>query len=136
MSKYLLIIFILFGCGKFNYSPYISNTANTNHNYHALKRIAARDGLFTSNFKVAVISDTHDYYNELHKTIKYINARKDEYAFVIITGDMTNIGLLSEFETAKKFYDYLEVPYIVTIGNHDLLTNGGEIFDQMFGEDT
>lgn len=123
-------------CGKFTLSPYISDTSNDKHNSKALSRILKLEDSTSSDFKIAVFSDTHDYYNELKDNIDYVNDHSDEYAFVIITGDITNIGLLSEFETVKDFLDDLKIPYLVTIGNHDLLTNGEEIFSQMFGKTT
>jgi predicted phosphodiesterase len=136
MFKFFIIILLLNGCGKFNYSPYISNTKDVHHNSKGVSDIAARSGEFSNTYKIALLSDSHDYYKELRKNIEFINKNKSVYAFVIITGDMTNIGLLSEYETAKKYYDMLDVPYVVTVGNHDLLTNGESIFEQMFGEDT
>ena len=136
MSKYLLSLFFILGCGKFNYSPYISKTDNVNHNKKSLLKIESRAASFGSDYKVALISDTHDYYEELKQIVKYINRHKSEYAFVIVTGDITNIGLLREFEVAKEYLDDLDVPYVITIGNHDLLTNGGDIFSNMFGSHT
>jgi len=139
MTKLLVHLFttlLLLSCGKFNLSPYISKTNKLNLNHVQLERIAQRESLFGSSFKVAVISDTHDFYSDLKKIIKHINQNAHEYAFVLVNGDLTNIGLLSEFETAKKFLDKLTIPYVTTIGNHDLLTNGGVIFKQMFGADS
>lgn len=131
-----LILFSITSCGEFNYSPYISKTSNVKHNDNALAYIAERESKFSNSFKVAIFSDTHDYYEELDEIIAYINAHQDEYAFAIVMGDITNIGLLKEFKTARKFLSKLKIPYITTIGNHDLLTNGGYIYEQLFGKET
>ena len=138
MGRFFLLCICLLcvECGDFTLSPYISDAPNYKHNSHDLKKIQDIEASTNSSFKIAVFSDTHDYYDELKDNIKYINSHKDEYAFVIVTGDITNIGLLSEFETFKDLMDELDIPYILTIGNHDLLTNGGEIFSQMFGKTT
>ncbi|MEW5760369.1 MAG: metallophosphoesterase [Candidatus Thermoplasmatota archaeon] len=45
---------------------------------------------------------------------------KHKIKFVIVPGDLTNKGERSEFEKAKEILDELDVPYIPTIGNHDM----------------
>jgi len=131
----LFFILILFNsCGEFNYSPYTTNIKDKNLNDKNLISLNQRNTLFASTFKIAVISDTHDYYKELEKQIKYINLHQDEYAFVIHTGDSTNLGLLMEWEMFYSFLSKLKIPFIVAIGNHDMLTNGENIFKQYFGD--
>lgn len=136
MQKYIVLLLLLItSCGKFNYSPYMSNTKNLNHNANALIEISNRASQFTNSYKIAIIADTHDYYKELDEAVDHINDKKNEYAFVVVLGDLTNIGLISEFETNKKFLDRLQLPYVTIIGNHDLLTNGASIYQQMYGKD-
>lgn len=136
MFKYFLIIYLVISCGKFTISPYSIKIADQHLNKNGLDAIALREASFSNSFKVALISDSHDYYSELDELIDYINLKKSEYAFVIITGDITNIGLLSEFEMAVKLYKKLEIPFVMAVGNHDLLTNGKILFEKFFGIDT
>lgn len=128
-----LVLLLAISCGKFTVSPYVSNTPNSKLNKNQLSTIKESDTGADSSFKIAVLSDTHNYYKELEEQIDYINKHKNEYAFVLIGGDLTNLGLLREFETTKKLLQRLKLPYISAVGNHDLLSNGGRIFDQMFG---
>jgi predicted phosphodiesterase len=79
-------------------------------------------GVFVQNFK-----------NELEKQVKYINNNKDDFAFVLHAGDATNLGLQIEWDLFYKQMKELKVPYIMVIGNHDLLTNGLQIYKKMFG---
>lgn len=136
--KFCFILFILFfvSCGKFNLSPYLSKVNRQHLNRDNLLKISQREAQFTNNFKVALLSDTHDYYDELDELIDHINSKKEEYAFVIVSGDITNIGLLDEFLISIKILKSLEIPFIVAVGNHDLLTNGRELYEQLFGTDT
>lgn len=127
--------FGLTSCGKLVYSPYTTLVKDYQINTASLNKLDARASDFGTNFKVAVLSDTHDYYSELKQQIKYINDRKDEIAFVLHTGDATNLGILVEWETFQSFIEELEVPFIMVIGNHDMLTYGTEIYNQMFGHD-
>lgn len=140
MSRSLLaLVAVLFAgilsnsCGKFTLSPYLADTPNSFLNKKQVRSIEsiAYDG--SNSFKVAVISDTHNYYDDLADQIDYINDRREEFSFVIIGGDLTNLGLLREFETTKKLLQSLELPYVSAVGNHDLLSNGPAVFSQMFG---
>jgi predicted phosphodiesterase len=85
-------------------------------------------------FKFAAFGDTHTDYDNLQLTIDAINAR-DDIEFVLIAGDMTNDGLLQEFEWAHEQYDRLDVPFLTVIGNHDALGHGPEIYAEMYGPD-
>mgnify|MGYP000518901017 CR=1 FL=1 len=134
MSKWIYFIFIccFFACGKFVHSPYASKVSSKKLNSKGLKKIAAIEASHSDNFKVAVISDTHDYYSDLDKQVKYINDRKNEIAFVLHTGDSTNLGLQVEFDMFLEFIDKLKVPFVMVIGNHDMLTNGVDIYKKYF----
>jgi 3',5'-cyclic AMP phosphodiesterase CpdA len=83
-------------------------------------------------FKFAAFGDTHSDYDNLRRTVAAINAR-DDIEFVLITGDMTNLGLLQEFEWSNDAYEELDVPYLTVIGNHDALGQGQEIYREMYG---
>lgn len=134
----LLILLTFIACGKLEYSPYQVEVDNFNSNKVNLNKILnLRNNLGKSyNYKVAVISDTHDYYDGLDKQIDYINANSLQYDFVIVTGDLSNVGLVSELTLSKDKLDRLKIPYLTTSGNHDLLIDGEKIFFRIFGNDT
>lgn len=131
LPRLILLIFLFSSC-KFSSSPYVAETPNIRRNEVALGRIKQSEQPFGEDFKVAVLSDTHNYYQELNEAIDLIN-RTGPYAFVVITGDITNYGVLSEFEESLRFFNKLESPFLVLIGNHDILGNGDIIFKRMFG---
>lgn len=135
MFRLLVFTFFLFSCGKLNYSPYTAEVSDRKLNERNLDYIADRSSVFGNDFKVAVLSDTHDYYKNLEKQIQYINDNKDEIAFVIHTGDATNLGLLPEWEMYLDEMGKLEIPYVMVIGNHDLLSNGKSLYKKLFGND-
>lgn len=58
----------------------------------------------------------------LRKSVNWINenAAKNDIQFVLVTGDITDSGEKSEFDKAKEILDALKVPYVPTIGNHDI----------------
>ncbi len=65
--------------------------------------------------------------------IKHIN-KNDSIKFVIQVGDITNEGLYKEYELFHTRMKEINKPYLTVIGNHDYLSNGKEIYTQMFGE--
>lgn len=58
----------------------------------------------------------------LRSSVNWINANYIEKGirFVIVSGDITDSAEKSEFFKAKEILDDLEIPYIPSIGNHDV----------------
>lgn len=94
------------------------------------------------SFRFVHISDTHigspngAAEEDLMRTVRDINAMND-VAFVIITGDITELGTDKELELAKKLLDSLRVKYYIIPGNHDSgwSESGGVSFTRIFGYD-
>lgn len=139
MKQYVGIIlcfFISVGCGKFTYSYYLNNPKKLLLNKNGVHRIVHQivpQRISGDSFKIAVTADTHDYYNKLDVLIDTLNKKSHEYAFLVIAGDITNMGLLAEFELVIKFLSRLKIPWISTIGNHDLLNFGQVNYSLLFG---
>ncbi|MGB8193632.1 MAG: PQQ-binding-like beta-propeller repeat protein [Chitinophagaceae bacterium] len=93
-------------------------------------------------FRFAFISDTHIgspnglAEEDLRRTVKDINEMND-VAFVVITGDITELGTPAELKMAKQILDSLKIPYYIIPGNHDTgwSESGGFGFIQTFGND-
>lgn len=128
-----IFFFILISACEFKLSPYVASVPKQQKNATALQRIKSSEAAASSDFKVAFLSDTHNYYERLGDAIEKINAN-GPYAFVIITGDITNFGLQEEFETSVQVFNGLSFPYLVVVGNHDLLSNGKTVYERLFGE--
>jgi predicted MPP superfamily phosphohydrolase len=93
-------------------------------------------------FRFAFISDTHIgspnglAEEDLRRTVRDINAMND-IAFVVITGDITELGTNEELRMAKQILDSLDIPYYIIPGNHDTgwSESGGYGFIKTFGSD-
>ncbi|OSZ76918.1 metallophosphoesterase [Chitinophagaceae bacterium IBVUCB2] len=93
-------------------------------------------------FRFAFISDTHigspngAAEEDLRRTVKDINAM-DDIAFVVLTGDITELGTNEEIKLAKQILDSLDVPWHIIPGNHDTgwSESGGVMFSTVFGYD-
>ena len=129
------ITIIFMACDKiFEFSPYESgvNTAfenTTNKNLQLIKDIR----LNSDTFSFAFVTDNHYHYDNLRTVIDDIN-KKDDILFVLFGGDITEQGLLKEYKFFYNTVKNLNKPYLTVIGNHDYLSNGEVIYEQMFGE--
>ncbi|MFL5773757.1 MAG: PQQ-binding-like beta-propeller repeat protein [Flavisolibacter sp.] len=96
----------------------------------------------THPFRFAFISDTHigspngGAEEDLRRTVADINSLKD-ISFVVITGDITELGMTRELTLAKRILDSLHVKYYIIPGNHDTgwSESGGLAFTKIFGSD-
>jgi 3',5'-cyclic AMP phosphodiesterase CpdA len=76
------------------------------------------------SFRFAFVTDTHigspngAAEEDLRRTVQDINEQKD-LAFVLLTGDITELGTQEELLLAKKILDSLKIPWYIIPGNHD-----------------
>ncbi|MBQ2132647.1 MAG: metallophosphoesterase, partial [Bacteroidales bacterium] len=89
-------------------------------------------------FSFAWISDNHlgsfaYAEDDLRQAIEEINAI-DSLDFVILTGDLTEFGVTSEFALLRQMMDSLQKPYYMVDGNHDVnwSENGTTTFENYF----
>jgi len=93
---------------------------------------------FSQSFKFAFLSDTHigvaNADEDLRRSVADINA-DTSLKFVIITGDITDLGTDDEMWLAKSVLSKLKVPLYIQTGNHDgnWSPGGGRIFNKTFG---
>jgi len=85
--------------------------------------------------KIVQLSDIHvgsQFQEEVfEKVIDEVNSLKPDV--VVITGDLTNEGLVSEYEKCKDLVSKLDVEKIIAIsGNHDYRNTGYLIFKKFF----
>ena len=85
-----------------------------------------------NSFSFIVISDSQRSYDELNDFVKKANSN-GEISFVVLNGDITDFGLQTEYLWITQRMQKLSFPFIVVIGNHDMMGNGREIYRQMFG---
>lgn len=96
----------------------------------------------TKPFRFAFISDTHigspdgKAEQDLSRTVADLNSMND-IAFVVITGDITELGTDQQIFLAKQILDSLQIKYYIIPGNHDAgwSESGGLTFTKTFGSD-
>jgi 3',5'-cyclic-AMP phosphodiesterase len=118
------------GAGCIRSTPFQSDPSVTGVTAKNLAKLSKQTP--GQRFKFAAFGDTHTDYDNLQVTVNAINAR-DDIELALIVGDMTNLGLLQEFEWAYEVYDRLDVPWLTVMGNHDALGHGAGIYREMYG---
>ncbi|MCE3283579.1 MAG: metallophosphoesterase [Chitinophagaceae bacterium] len=93
-------------------------------------------------FRFAFLSDTHigspngSSEEDLRRAVADINGMTG-LDFVVLTGDITELGTNNELKRAKQLLDSLRIPYYIIPGNHDTgwSETGGAGFSNTFGSD-
>lgn len=127
----LLIIALLMGSCQ--YSPWETNIDCGDYYLGNLERLAQIEADTSGQlaFGVALLTDFHNDLSSIKTAVERINQR-DDVAFALVLGDMTDKGLAMEFEWACKALAALDVPRFYVIGNHDSISFGKEIFSEYF----
>ena len=95
-------------------------------------------------FNFVQISDSHigfhrpenpDVAGTLKKTVDRINGLKTQPAFVVHTGDVTQLSKPSQFGTAKDILSALKAPVITLPGEHDVIGGPKEFFSAFSRKD-
>ena len=127
-------VFVLFlqSCDSFEYSPNQVYNKSTKVGLNA-KNLELLNSLPQDDtITIAFVGDSQRFYDELDLFIDTVNniAAVD---FVLLAGDISDFGLLTEFELISEMLEKLEKPYIGVVGNHDGVARGEEVFERMFG---
>ena len=128
----ILMAVFLGACDWVEYHPYdVRISGATDMNGKNVPRIeAACAGKDTVRF--VLMGDSQRYYDETEDFVDHLNARND-VDFVIHGGDVSDFGLTKEFMWVRDIMNKLRVPYVTLLGNHDVLGNGLDAFEEIYG---
>lgn len=132
LSCFLIAIALLFSCNSDEYSPNQVFNRRTATETNAKQIALLPQKAVGTPIRIAFSGDTQRSYKESELFVELINQRND-IDFVILNGDISDFGLLLEFDGIYDIYAKLKVPFISVIGNHDLVANGRAVYTRMFG---
>ena len=132
----LFLCILLSACDLIDYHPYdgrltISERDINGHNIPLIEA-ATKD---KDTIRFVLMGDTQRSYDETEDFVKHINTKKDSIDFIIHGGDYTEFGMKKEYEWAVDILSKLDIPYVGLIGNHDVIGNGEQVFNKLFGRE-
>lgn len=128
----MLMHLLLSSCENFNYSHYqFSNDGGYNNLNN--KNILDIEETVSDTTILALIGDSQRFYHSTSNVIDKINNVKN-IDFVIHSGDLVDFGIQKEYIWMHQLLLNLNYPYIAVVGNHDLIGNGGYIYQHMYGK--
>ena len=133
----LLLVFN--SCELVEYSPYQVKLPDSEQdlNRQNAEKIEALGLKPTDTLRIALISDTQRFYDETEDFVKAINNLTEQKGkrvhFVLHGGDISDFGLLEEFQWQHRIMKKLKMPYLAVIGNHDCVANGKKVYTHMYG---
>ncbi|MCC9137844.1 metallophosphoesterase family protein [Pontibacter silvestris] len=135
MAFFLLVLLALQACDKFEYSPYEVRLDKNERdvNNRSIERIKALNISPSDTLRFVLTADVQGFYSDDDDLVDALNKRND-IAFVLLGGDITDFGLLKEFKWIYQSFERMKVPYVAVIGNHDATNNGKQVYEAMYGD--
>lgn len=97
-------------------------------------------GIASAQIRFAFLTDIHvvpgnEQEKALQRAVDEINT--SNFDFVVVTGDLTNMGSDIELENVKSILDNIKIPYHVIPGNHETnwSESAGITFSRLWGND-
>ena len=126
-----IFMFMVFSCGPA--SPWESTLNDSRRSLLNSKNLEAIASIEQSlPFTFAIIGDPQGSPGVFKKTVEDLEAHSD-VKFLLILGDMTNLGFKHEYLWALDALERSPVPFLVVPGNHDALAFGKELYQEIFG---
>jgi 3',5'-cyclic-AMP phosphodiesterase len=134
MKKIIIVSVILLvgACNNFEFSPNQTFDRNSPRDLNAVNMARLAELPVDDTITIAFVGDSQRFYDQVERFVKKVNTIS-QVDFVLLAGDISDFGLLNEFEWVHKRLSKLAKPYIAVIGNHDVIANGENVFRRMYG---
>jgi predicted MPP superfamily phosphohydrolase len=122
-------------CDKFEYSPYNDNRnglVESNLNRKNIEKLLVNEKTADDTVTIVYSGDTQRFYKGLHDLVNKVNTMSDVDLFVVC-GDISDFGLVQEFDWVVRELKRLKIPFVCVIGNHDLAAGSSAIYTSVFG---
>lgn len=131
---FLFTAFVIISCEKFEYSPYQEEVKGQPSNLNALniEKIHSTELHADDTISILFTGDSQRSYQRLDALIAKVNTMNN-LDFLILAGDISDFGMAQEFKWVTGKLKNLYIPYLCVIGNHDLTSNGSQVYENIFG---
>lgn len=126
------VLLLPVGCDNFEYSPNQAYDRNTPRDLNAKSLERLLQAPVDDTVVIAFVGDSQRFYDHLGRFVRKVNSIPS-VDFVLLAGDISDFGLLTEFEWVHKQFEKLKAPYFAVVGNHDVIANGENVFRRMYG---
>ncbi len=133
LSLFFILILLIYGCKQIEYSPnqIFDVDSPRNLNSKNLSKLLSNPGDDTIRF--VLCGDSQRALHETNVLVEKVN-KMPNIDFLILSGDISEFGVLQEMEWVSRSLSQLKIPFFGVIGNHDLVSNGKQVFQKMFGD--
>lgn len=128
----LFSFFLLASCQfmQYNENQIVLKDDETNLNQKSIQKIQELCNQ-KDTLKFVITGDNQGFYDAIEDFVKKVNSM--DVDFVMICGDLTNYGIEKEFKLSHRELKKLKCPYVAVLGNHDMVANGENFFQKMYG---
>ncbi|SFQ68894.1 metallophosphoesterase family protein [Hymenobacter arizonensis] len=130
-----ILVLSLSGCDLLEFSPNDSRVPEefTNLTQKNLAKLEANPLAPGDTLRFVFTGDSQQFYDEAEALVKSVNQQPD-ISFLLVAGDISDFGLAREMRWVDEKLRRLNVPYLTVVGNHDLIGNGRETYQRIFGD--
>lgn len=131
----LTFLMIAGACSKFEYSPYQVDSAGSKDeelNKKSIEQLLSKEEISDDTVTILFSGDSQRRYDGFRNLLTKVKAMP-KIDFMILAGDIADFGILQEYLWINRELDKVNIPVMCAIGNHDLIANGGEIYDRIYG---
>lgn len=128
----IILTLLISGCGYIEYSPWQSDPEVKNLTAKHLAKLENTNSDEFTPFSFALTGDSQAVVEHFANAIDVINYRSD-ISFTALAGDITDAGLMKEYELVYRAIAQADKPILTVVGNHDGLSNSKKIYKEMFG---
>ena len=124
----------LAGCDLLEFSPNDHRVPEkfTDLTRKNLARLQAKPLAPGDTLRFVFTGDSQQFYDEADGLVESVN-RQPGIQFLVVAGDISDFGLAREMRWVDEKLRRLSVPYLTVVGNHDLVGNGREAYQHIFG---
>jgi 3',5'-cyclic-AMP phosphodiesterase len=124
----------LAGCDMLEFSPNDHRVPEefTNLTQKNLAKLQARPLPAGDTLRFIFTGDSQRFYDEAEKLVASVN-KLSGISFLIVAGDISDFGMAREMRWVDEKLRRLTVPYLTVVGNHDMVGNGRETYQHIYG---